>query len=299
MQEAKLKKRKNEDIFWAVVLLAPLTLAILLFVAVPILYSIYLSFTKYDMFNPPQWRGLDNYRRLFNFSMETQFWRSFKNILIFAPLMTLLGITVGLLLANLLTKVKKGSGVFKVIFYIPVVCSVVATSCIWAWMYNDVYGPMSILFKALGIQDYNFFAPRNVIASMLFMCLWSGFGIQMLLYFAALRNIPDQLYDAAKIDGASALRTFFYVTFPMVSPTTFYLLLTGLIGNLQAYSQFLAIGLDGYTPVLVVYSYAGHGYGNNTYGYSCAMGIFYGLFVGVIAVLNFRLSKHWVGYDII
>lgn len=299
MQNIVKKKKKNGDIIWAVIFLAPITLAIILFVAMPIIYSVYLSFTKYDLFNPPQWRGLYNYKRLFDLSRETQFWKSFKNIAIFAPIITVLNMAVGLLLANLLNKVKAGAGVFKIIFYIPVVCSVVATSCIWAWLYNEVYGPLTRILEVIGIKGHRFWAPDNVIPSMLLMCLWSGFGTQMLLYFAALKTIPEHLYEAAKIDGASAVNMFFNITLPMVSPTTFYLLLTGIIGNLQAYSQFLAVGLDGYTPVLVIYNYAGHGYGINTYGYACAMGIFYGVVVGAIAFINFKLSKYWVGYDIL
>lgn len=292
------RKLKNRDGLWGAAFLSPIMLGMVLFVLIPIGYAIYLSFTKYDMFNPPRWVGWKNYQRLFDFTKETQFWESLKNVAIFAVLVTLLNVLVGLVLASLLKKGSKASGVFKVIFYIPMVCSVVATTSIWGWMYNSVYGPLSAILGFFGVEGYEFFAPAHVMPSMLLMSVWGGFGGSMLLYFAALKNIPAHLYEAAEIDGASPFQSFFKITLPMVSPTTFYLLLTGLIGALQAYSQFLAIGLDGYTPVLVIYCYAGHGYGTTTYGYACAMGVFYGLMIAVLAAANFKLSKYWVGYDV-
>lgn len=296
MTNVKLK-RKNEDVKWAIIFLTPITIGMILFVLVPILAAIGLSFTKYDLFNAPVWRGLRNYERLFNPEMEQWFWPSFRNIIIFALIVTVLSIGIGLVLAVMLNRVKHGSGVFKMIYYIPMVCSTVATTAIWAWMYNDNYGPITQLLQFFGVVDYQFFSPTHAMPSMILMCVWGGFSGSMLLYFATLKNIPSYLYEAAEIDGANEFRCFFKITLPMVSPTTFYLLLTGLVGNLQAYSQFLSIGLDNYTPVLVIYKYAGHGYGT-LYGYACAMGVVYGLFVGVIALINFKLSKYWVGYDV-
>ncbi len=297
MEKVKTRKLKNHDALWGAAFLAPITAGMILFVLIPIGYAVYLSFTKYDMFNAPVWRGIANYQRLFDLSKETQFWLSLKNVAIFAVLVSLLNVFIGLILANMLKSCKAG-GVYKVILYLPTVCSVVATTAIWSWMYNSDYGPISALLRFVGINGYEFFAPAHVMPSMIFMCVWGGFGGSMFLYFAALKNIPSYLYEAASIDGAGSVRTFFKITFPMVSPTTFYLLLIGLVGNLQVYSQFLAIGLDGYTPVLVIFCYAGHGYGTTTYGYACAMGVFYGLLVGVVAFVNFRLSKYWTNYDV-
>ncbi|MBQ9482397.1 MAG: sugar ABC transporter permease [Clostridia bacterium] len=291
-------KLKNHDGLWGAIFLSPIAIGMILFILIPIGYAVYLSFTRYDMFNAPTFVGWRNYQRLFDISKETQFWSSFKNIFVFAVLITLLNVFVGLVIACLLKRGGRIENFFKVILYLPMVCSVVATTSIWGWMYNSVYGPLIGILKFFGVERYEFFAPSHVLPSMLLMCLWSGFGGSMLLYFAALKNIPGHLYEAAEIDGATPVQSFFKITLPMVSPTTFYLLLTGLVGSLQAYSQFLAIGLDGYTPVLVIYKYAGHGYGNTTYGYSCAMGVFYGILIAVIAAINFRLSKFWVGYDV-
>lgn len=293
----KSSKIRNRDGLWGLVFLAPITIGMALFVLFPIIYAVYISFHKYDLFNAPKYVGVYYYKRLFNTAVETQFWQSLENIAIFAIILTILSVAVGLVLASILTRTKRGGGVFKAIFYIPMICSVVATTSIWSWMYNDAYGPIAKMLAYLGFKDYKFFAPAHVMPSMIFMCLWGGFGGAMLLYFAGLKNIPNDLYEAASIDGASQITAFFRITVPMVSPTTFYLLLTGLIGNLQAYSQFLSIGLVGYTPVLIIYSYAGHGNGL-VFGYASAMGVFYGLMVGFIAFLNFKLSKYWVGYDV-
>ncbi len=291
---ARKHKRIGNDGLWGAVFLAPLCAGLLLFVAVPIVAAVVLSFTRYDLINL-RWSGLRNYSRLFDPLRETQFFPSIGNVAIFAVSVTALCIIVGLVLAFVLNRTAR-SGAFKAIYYIPIICSVVATTSIWGWLYNESYGPIVKFLGWLGIDGYKFFSPAHVLPSMIFMCVWGGFGTSMLLYFAALKNIPKYLYEAAEIDGAGPLVSFLKITVPMVSPTTFYLLLTGLIGNLQIYSQFLSIGLDGYTPVLIIYNYAGHGYGLN-YGYASALGVFYGLIVGAIAFVNFKLSKFWVGYD--
>lgn len=295
----KIYKFTNSDAFCAMVFLAPIVLGLILFQMVPIIMSVVLSFTKYDLFNAPKFIGLLNYENLFNLEISSVFWGSIKNIVIFTVLFVTSNILLGLTLAVLLKNLGKLGNAFRVVYFLPLVCSVVATSVIWKWLYNDVYGPLTRLLEFFGVEGYGFFTPTHRMLSLIVMAVWGGFGTPMLLYTAALRNIPGHLYEAAAMDGAGGFKSFMKITVPMVSPTTFYLLLTEIIGSLQAYSIFLTVGLDKFSPVLVVFGYAGHGIGNlSTYGYACAMGLFYGLLVLIIAVINFRTSKKWVNYDV-
>ena len=209
---------------------------------------------------------------------------------------------MALITSTVLNSKIRGSKIYRSIFFLPIICGAVATTFIWKWIFASQYGLLDNILYSLGAQnppvwlDVN--QPANFMTSMIIMTLWSALGTNILIYSATLRNIPVTYYEAAKIDGANSFTHFIKITVPLISPITFYLLLTNLIGSLQEFSHFKI--MVGYTentilPVWYIYNFMGNfGY---EYGYASALGVVYGLFLLVVAAGNFVMQKFWVNYD--
>jgi len=295
--KGRLTKAQRKEWFCAVIFLLPLTIGLLLFCVYPLVTGITYSFTDYNLFEM-HFVGLKNYKKVF---FDSTFWRSFLNVIVFS-----INVPVNLVLALITSAVLnskiKGSRIYRSIFFLPIICGAVATTFIWKWIFASQYGLLDNILYSLSVQnppvwlDVN--QPANFMTSMIIMTLWSALGTNILIYSATLRNIPATYYEAAKIDGANALTRFMKITVPLISPITFYLLLTNLIGSLQEFSHFKI--MVGYTentilPVWYIYNFMGNfGY---EYGYASALGVVYGLFLLVVAAGNFMMQKFWVNYD--
>ena len=301
MQKALIGKRgysvyKN-DWKWACLFLAPLVVGMVLFLAVPLGFAFYLSLHEYNLFTS-RWVGLANFARAFG---DTQFWSSMANAVLYCfyvPITMLLA----LILANVFATDFWGGKVYKIIFFIPTICSAVAVTFMWKWMFNGEYGTLNALRGLVGLPKINFLDADHAMWSILFMSVWSGIGTSLLLYTAAIKNVNTSVLEAARMDGAGPVCIFVRIIFPLITATTFYLFVTGLIGALQGFAVFFAM-TGGVTPssvlmpVTIIYMYAGHGWGINTYGYASALAILLGIVLGVLTAVNFMMSKRWVYYE--
>ncbi len=300
VQPKKPKKRMNRakrnEYIWGWIFIAPLSIGFLLFTAIPLILSFYFSFTEYDLFHEPVWVSLANFKELFH---DAFFLRGLLNALIYT-----LGVPIGalfaLVLASLLVHISRGSLVLRMIFYLPTICGAVAVTFIWQWMYAPTYGILAEFFKALHLPQVSFLSSGMIIVSMMVMGIWSGMGVSVLLFYSALHNVPRTLYDAASLDGANAFQKFVHITMPGVSPTSFYILITGILGSFQAFTNFQVMTGDVLTmsnvmPVWWIYKFTGpYGY---RYGYASALGLVLGLILIVISGIQFVVSKFWVKYD--
>lgn len=294
-----INKIKLNNAFWGYICVAPLTIGLLMFLAAPLLYSLFLSLTRYDLFNKPVFIGFDNFRRIFS-ANETQFWPSIKNALVMS-LGTIISMFFSLILANLLTKKLKGMNVFKMIYFIPTICSAVAVAIMWKRMFDYNYGTINKILKLLfNAEPVNWLSYELAPISLIGMGVLFGMGVNILLYISAIKNIPRVYFEAAKLDGANDFQIFRHITFPAVSPVSFYILVTGLIGSLQGFTTFKVMtnGNPSNTmmPVLLIYNYSGNDYGA-FYGYASALAIILGLIIGLITAINFKISKKWVYYE--
>jgi len=298
-RKSSLSRIRVNDAIWGYICIAPLAIGLIIFLAAPLLYSLYISLTEYDLFSKPVFIGLDNFRRAFSAS-ETQFWPSIKNALVMS-IGVIISMFLSLVLANILTKKLKGMNAFKLIFFIPTICSPVAVAIMWRRMYDYNYGTINKILKTLfHMEPVNWLSREWAVPSLIFMGVLFGMGINILLYISAIKNIPSVYYEAAKLDGANELQSFLRITVPSVSPVTFYILITGLIGSLQGFTTFKVMtnGSPENTmmPVMLIYNYSGNDYGA-FYGYASALAILLGLIISVIMIINFKLSKKWVYYE--
>lgn len=294
----KRKKIKKENLWGLTLSLGPV-LGFLLFGFVPMVLAIFMSFMSIDGFSlkGAEFIGFENYGAVLKDSL---FWKSIVNTL-YMSVSTFINIALALIVAFLLTKNVRGKKVFRTIYFIPYVCSVAAITIMWQWIFNTNYGLINGLFTPEGQEPINWWGRADTfIPCLLIMGVWSGTGYGIILYGAALTNVNSSLYEAAKVDGANAFQCFCKITIPAISPTTFYLLLTGLIGALQEFARPQIIsgsgGPDnvGVTVVFYLYRYAFQYY---DMGIASATAWLLAIIIVTLTVVNFAVSRLWVSYD--
>ena len=281
--KTKFNKRKVSEALWGYFCVAPLSIGLLLFLFAPLFFSLYISLTEYDLFNDPVFIGFGNFAKIFS-EQGQQFWDSIGNAFVMC-IGTLVSLVLSLVVASILCGKMKFTDFFKSVFFLPTICSSVATTIMWKRMYDLNYGTINqILTKIFGLEKgINWLSQENAVFSIIFMCVLFGFGTSMLLYISAIKAVPSTYYEAAEMDGANTIQKFIYITVPSVSSITFYILVTGLIGCLQGFTvyQVMTNGNPSNTmmPVLLIYKYSGAEYGS-FYGYASAMAIVLGLLYG-------------------
>lgn len=271
-----------------------------LFTFVPLIFSFYVSFNQYDFFT-------GEFTKIGAYYFKAAFTDPFFIVSLQNTALSLLGlvvqIVVALLLALLLTVNIKGQPIFRAFFFIPSLCSSVAVTLIWKWMFNADFGILNSILSFFGLEKIGWLNDtRFAMLSMIIQGVWMGIGGGMVMYIAALKNAPKALYEAAEIDGANSVQKFFKITIPMISPTTFYILVTTLIGNMTDFTRFKLMTDGGpyystLTTSLYIYQTAfTSSYGYN-YSYATSMAwILTGIIVVLIAIL-FATSKKWVHYN--
>lgn len=238
------RRRRAMLVAWAFV--APVFLYTLVFRVAPVLASFFLSFTEYNMLTSPKWVGLENYVHLV--TNDPLFWRALRNTAQFAVEVLPLNIAISLALAILVNHQLRGIIVFRVFYYLPVVTSIIAVSMIWLWVYEPETGLLNLLLDAIfpGIEPIRWLKePGLALHSLVIMRVWKGVGWNMVIYLAGLQGIPQYLYEAARIDGAPSWQQFRHITWPMLRPVTYYILVMGIIGVFQTFGEVYAMTKGG------------------------------------------------------
>lgn len=295
---------------------APMLVGFSVFVAGPILASAYFSFCEYEIFGSPHWTGLANYKELFG---DELFYRSLWNTVYFTVFGVPLGMATALALALLLNLRVRGMAYFRTIFFLPSIVPLVAGSVLWLWLFNPEYGLINQIL--LGLRDaYNavashlggllpliqasppgwFADPKWAKPGLIIMSAW-GSGGSMILYLAALQDVPQQLYEAAEIDGATPWHKLWHVTIPSISPVLFFTFIMGLIGSFQYFTQAWVMGGGTSGPDDCMLFYAFYLY-NTAFsyfrlGYASAMAWILFIIIGLVTALVFKTTGRFVHYE--
>lgn len=283
--------------------ISPWIIGFILLTIGPMIASLYFSFTRYNIVDPPQWIGLQNYKKLL--FDDPIFWQSVKVTLYFAVLSLPSSLVLGFILAILLNQKIPGVNLWRTIYFLPSVLSGVAVTLLWVILFNPQIGVVNAVLETIGIKGPGWFAdPDWALPALVIMGLW-GVGQNMIIYLAGLQGVPSDLYDAAKVDGAGAYQRFVNVTLPMMSPVLFYNLVLGLIGTFnyftQAYVASGAVTKEMGGPVRSTLVYNLYLYQNafryNEMGYASAMAWVLFVIVLGLTALVFRSSSLWVYYE--
>jgi multiple sugar transport system permease protein len=283
---------------WGYAFVAVPVLGFVVFALGPMIASLYLSLTDYEVLAPPRWVGLDNYARLF--TRDFFVGRTLANTA-FYLLGIPLGMAASLLLALALNQRLRLRGLFRTIFFVPAVCSVVAAALVWRWIYNPDYGLLGTYLRMLGVDRPPAWLadPRLVKPSLVLMGIWGGLGYNMVLFLAALQGVPRPLLEAAALDGASAWQRFRHVILPAISPTTFFVAVTGVIGGLQNFDKVYVMtrgGPEYRSATFMLYLYV-TGFQYFEMGYASAMAWVLAALVLIVTWLQFRLARRWVSHE--
>lgn len=279
--------------------ISPFVIGFLAFTAIPIIASLYLSFTSYDLFSTPKWIGLDNYTKMF--TNDPKYWQSLKVTMLYVFGGVPLRLAFALMVAMLLNTASKAVGFYRTVYYLPsIIGGSVAVSIMWRNLFNDD-GLVNIALNAIGIGSVKWFAePIAALWMLIFLSVWQ-FGSSMLIFLAGLKNIPASLYEAAEVDGANGVQRFFSITIPMLTPIILFNLIMQTIGAFMTFVPAYIISkgeggpLDG-TLLYSLYLFR-RAFVFNEMGYAAAMAWIMLLIVAVISGVLFATSKFWVHYE--
>lgn len=288
--------RLPQETLWGYIFIAPWLIGFVIFAVGPIIASFFLSFTRYELIGDAQWIGLDNYRTMF--TNDRLFWTSLYNTAYYTLFSVPLGLMVAFLLAMLLNRPLRGIGLYRTIFYLPVVSSGVAISLLWIWLFNPQFGLINYVIRLFGLPGPGWLVDSAwAKPALILMSLWSVGGT-VVIFLAGLQGVPRTLYEAASLDGAGPWRQFRHVTVPMMSPVIFFNLIIGIIGSFQVFTQ--AYVMTGGGPQNATLFYVLHlfkqGFGLFRMGYAAAMAWFLFLIILALTLLQMTLARRWVYY---
>ena len=294
--------------------MSPWLLGFTIFFGYPLVMSVYLSFTHYDLLNPPRWVGLANYRYLLG--TDAQVWPAVKNTLWLCAVMVPLQVVFAFGVAVMLTRAKRGVGFFRTVFYLPALIPPVAATLGFVYLLNPSTGPVNTLLGKIGITGPLWFNdPAWAKPSLVLLSLW-GIGNIMIIFLAAVLDVPQHLYESAELDGAGAFQRLRWVTLPLISPVILFAIVLGVIQALQYFTQaYVAASVAGgsasaagtqsnlelgypqgstlFYPVLLYYQ----GFRFFNMGYASAMAILLLLVAFSATLLILRNSRRWVHYQ--
>jgi multiple sugar transport system permease protein len=279
--------------------ISPFIIGFLAFTLIPIIASLYLSFTNYNLFAAPQWIGIENYKKMF--TSDPRLLQSLKVTLIYVLAGVPLRLTFALLIAVMLNTTSKAVGLYRSLFYLPsLIGGSVAVAIMWRNVFGDL-GIVNILLDLIGLPIVKWFGnPTAALWMLIFLSVWQ-FGSSMLIFLAGLKGIPRSYYEAASVDGANGIQQFFKITLPMLSPVILFNTVMQTIAAFMTFVPAFIISkgtggpLDG-TLLYSLYLFI-QGFEFFNMGYASAMAWIMLIIVGILTVIIFTTSKYWVHYE--
>lgn len=297
-KSATIKGMRRREEWMAWLFIAPVALGILIFQVYPTLFSLFVSFTSWNLISPPRWIGAENYVDLF--TTDRFFFKSMWVTVRYTLGVVLPSMAIALFFATLLNQDIRFKRTYRGIYFVPVVAPTVALALLWGWLYEPNFGIINAALRTIGIQGPAWLGTTQwALPSVIIMAIWAGIGFQIVIFLAGLQGIPQEYYEAASIDGASAWTKFRRITLPLLSPVTFFVLVTGIIGTFQDFALVWVLtggGPANATQLIVMYLY---GLAFRLQKMGLASAVAYAVFIVIVGltILNFTFSKRWVFYE--
>ena len=286
--------RREEN--WGWIMVAPTIIGLIVLNIWPFIQTLYTSFCEHLGFGHYKFVGIQNYIDVFQ---RPEFWKATWNTIYFCILTVPIGLFLSLLVAMLLNAKIKGKGIFRTIFFLPMVCAPAAVTMVWRWIFNAEYG---ILNQMFGLHVNWVTDSKVVMIACAVVAIWSNIGYDAVLLLAGLQNISKSYYEAANIDGASKVTQFFQITLPMVSPTLFVVMIMRLMASIKVY-DLIYMMVEETNPAVtsvqsLMYLFYRESFVAGSRGSGSAIVIWTVLLIGMITVIQFIGQKKWVNYDV-
>jgi multiple sugar transport system permease protein len=284
---------------WAYLMVAPTMIGLFVLNIIPIIQTVYLSFFKSGAFGKGNiFVGFDNYKRMLS---DAQTWYAVRNTLSYTCLVVPATMAIALIIAVVLNGKLKGKGVYRTIYFVPMVAAPAAVTMVWRWLYNTNFGFINHILTSLGLHKIKWTEnPDIALFSIAIIGIWSTIGYSMVILLAGLQEIPRDFYEASDIDGASPVRQFFNITLPLVSPTLFFVAVTSIITAMQVFDVIYMM-IDVANPayngtVSLVYLFYNNSFKYSNKGYGSAIVVLLLAIIMLITVIQMKAQKKWVNY---
>lgn len=276
----------------------PNLIGFFVFTFVPIVCSLLLSFCEWDSGNPIKFVGLKNF--IYMFSKDNSFWISLKNTLYYTIVTVPVTMALSLFLAILMNKPLKGRVFFRSVLFFPYVASLVAIAVVWMALFNPDRGPINGLLMAIGISNPPRWAASTTWAmpTIIGLTVWKGMGYYMIVYLAALQGVSRDLYEAASLDGANKWQQFINITWPCVTPTTFYILVLLMVSTFKSYDTMYITtqGGPGEATKVLAYHIYNSAFVSSKFGYASALAMILLLIIVAVTLVQFKFEKKFTSY---
>ena len=296
----KATRRQKKDWVAGYLFIAPVTIGLFIFYVFPFFQNFWFSFNDVNKFNMATFNGIENYKQLFN---EPELLLALKNTFLYAVITVPVGLIISLVLATFLNSKIKGKGLYRTIYFLPSVTMAAAVALVWKLIFNVDYGILNEVLGIFGIEGQSWLTnPHTALFCVMLVGIWGGAGYNMIILLAGMQGVSKSYYEAAEIDGAGPVQRFFKITIPLVSPTIFFVTITGLIGAFQVFDTlYMMIDMDknpafnAIKTVNVLFYQNAFVYGYK--GYAAAISIFMFVIIMIITVIQLWGQKKWVNYD--
>ncbi len=288
--------REKSEFMWGWLFILPTVIGLIVLNIIPIFQTIYQSFFKTGDFGRGNiFVGVENYVKVFG---DSEVWQSLINTFKYAIVEVPFSIAIALVLAVLLNRKMKGRSAYRTIIFLPMVAAPAAVAMVWRWLFNSDFGLLNNVFN-LNVKWVS--DPKIAVYSIAVIGVWSILGYNMVLFLSGLQEIPHDYYEAAQIDGATGVKSFFHITIPLLSPTIFFVLVTRVIGSLQVFDLMYMV-MDKSNPALektqsLVYLFYKYAFINKNMGYGSAIVVLLLVITMIITVFQMIGQKKWVFYN--
>ena len=281
----------KDDSRWAWLMLAPNVIGFIMFMLIPVIATFVLSFTKYDMLNPPKFIGIDNYVTMFK---DPIVWQVTGNTLLYTLLTVPVGMCISLLLAVMLDQKIAFRRFYRAAFFLPSITSMVVVAIVWQWIYNPEFGLLNYFLSLFGIKGPKWLLDaRTSLLSLAIVGIWKSAGYNMIIFLSGLQGISTSYYEAAMLDGAGTWAQFRYITLPLVKPTAFFIFVMSVISSFQVFDQVMLMTQGGpgrSSSVLVHYLYQ-NAFTYFKLSYACAIAYLLFFIIMALTIFNMRMEK--------
>lgn len=297
VRKKRISRNRKKEIIAAWCFILPGLLGFAIFIAYPIISGLVLSFMENKTLTRYEFVGLKNYVKMLK---DDYVWGALKNNIKYACMQVPCTMIISLFLSVLVFNLKKFQNLYRNVLFLPHICSTLAIAVIWKVLFLPDQGLINAMLRFIGIADPPRWLQSEAWAmpAVVIVAVWQSIGFTMLLFLAGLQGIPKGYYEAGELDGAVGLKKFFYITFPLLSPTIFFVMITNIINSFKVFDivlQMTAGGPANSTNVLVYKIYQ-EGIANLRFGYASAIALLLFLIILVITLIQFKLQKRWVYY---
>ena len=287
---------KRKECLVAFSMIAPNLIGLAVFMVIPTFVSILISFTDWNLLNAADFIGIANFKELFS---DPLFWKTLLNTVVYVFWKVPFNILISLILAVLINQQMYGRTFFRAILFLPIIASSVSVALLWQPLFDITNGMLNKILNSVGLPSSTWiYNPKTSMMSVIIVALWKELGYYMVMFLAGLQSIPSSYYEAAAIDGANPVRKFLFITVPLISPTTFFVLIISVIGSFQIFDLTTVLTAGGpanSTNTLVMYVYQA-GFKFFRMGYASALSTILFIIILIFTIIQNQLAKRWVHY---